>query len=78
MLYGECLKNHLIDEDFRTISFQVLGEATTSEVDRPTAYGPVSFTPGTAPWFRLISLHYALPHHAFFRLRYDGPRTFQD
>ena len=22
--------------------------------------------------------HYARPHHAFFRLRYDGPRKFQD
>jgi riboflavin biosynthesis pyrimidine reductase len=77
-LYGEFLKNQLIDEDFRTMSLQVLGESTKPEIDRPTAYGHVSYMPGTAPWFRLISLHYALPHHAFFRLRYEGPRTFQD
>jgi|CXWL01.1.fsa_nt_gi 5-amino-6-(5-phosphoribosylamino)uracil reductase len=77
-LYGEFLKNQLIDEDFRTISLQVLGESTKPGIDRLTAYGNVSYTPETAPWFRLISLHYALPHHAFFRLRYEGPRTFQD
>ena len=77
-LYGEFLKNQLIDEDFRTMSLQVLGQSTKPEIDRPTAYGHVSYTPGTAPWFRLISLHFALPHHAFFRLRYEGPRTFQD
>ena len=78
ILYGEFLKKQLIDEDFRTMSLQVLGESTRPEIDRPTAYGHVSYTPVTAPWFRLISLHYALPHHAFFRLRYEGPRTFQD
>lgn len=77
-LYEEFLENQLIDEDFRTMSFQVLGESTKPGIDRPTAYGRVSYTPGTAPWFRLISLHYALPHHAFFRLRYEGPRKFQD
>ena len=77
-LYGEFLKNQLIDEDFRTMSLQVLGESTKPGLDRPTAYGHESYTPGTAPWFRLISLHYALPHHAFFRLRYEGPRNFQD
>ena len=77
-LYEEFLENQLIDEDFRTMSFQVLGESTKPGIDRPTAYGHVSYTPGTAPWFRLISLHYALPHHAFFRLRYEGPRKFQD
>jgi riboflavin biosynthesis pyrimidine reductase len=77
-LYGEFLKNQLIDEDFRTMSLQVLGESTKPVIDRPTAYGHVSYTPETAPWFRLISLHYALPYHAFFRLRYDGPRKFQD
>ena len=77
-LYGEFLKNQLIDEDFRTMSLQVLGQSTKPEINRPSAYGHVSYTPGTAPWFRLISLHYALPYHAFFRLRYEGPRTFQD
>ncbi len=77
-LYGEFLKNQLIDKDFRTMSLQVLGESTKTGIDRPTAYGHVSHTPETAPWFRLISLHYALPYHAFFRFRYEGPRTFQD
>ena len=38
-LYGEFLKNQLIDEDFRTISFQVLGESTKPGIERPTAYG---------------------------------------
>jgi len=77
-LYGDFLKHQLIDEDFRTMSLQVLGDSTKPGIDRPTAYGHVSYTPETAPWFRLISLHYALPHHAFFRLRYEGPRTFQE
>jgi riboflavin biosynthesis pyrimidine reductase len=77
-LYGELLKARLIDEDFRTISLQVLGRSTQPGIDRPTAYGDVSYTPESAPWFRLISLHYALPHHAFLRLRYEGPRKFPD
>jgi 5-amino-6-(5-phosphoribosylamino)uracil reductase len=76
-LYGELLKKQLIDEDFRTISLQVLGSSTQPGVDRPTAYGDVSYTPESAPWFRLISLHYALPYHAFLRLRYEGPKEFQ-
>lgn len=75
-LYSELLKKHLIDEDFRTISLQVLGKSTKPEIDRPTTYGDVSYTPESAPWFRLISIHYAVPHHAFFRLRYEGPRKF--
>jgi len=77
-LYGQFLNNQLIDEDFRTIALQVLGESTRAGHERPTAYGHVSYTPETAPWYRMISLHYALPHHAFLRLRYEGPRTFQD
>jgi 5-amino-6-(5-phosphoribosylamino)uracil reductase len=77
-LYGELLKEHLIDEDFRTISLQVLGKSTQPEIDRPTTYGDVSYTPESAPWFRMISIHCALPYHAFFRLRYEGPRKFQD
>jgi riboflavin biosynthesis pyrimidine reductase len=76
-LYGELLKKHLIDEDFRTIALQVLGKSTKPGIDRPTTYGDVSYTPESAPWFRLISIHYAVPHHAFFRLRYEGPRKFQ-
>ncbi len=75
-LYGELLSRCLIDEDFRTLSLQVLGQSTDPAVDRPTAYGKVSYTPENAPWFKLISLHYALPYHAFFRLRYVGPRHF--
>jgi riboflavin biosynthesis pyrimidine reductase len=75
-LYGELLKKQLIDEDFRTISLQVLGESSKPKIPRPTAYGDVSFAPETAPWFTLISLHYALPFHAFLRLRYKGPRPF--
>jgi riboflavin biosynthesis pyrimidine reductase len=77
-LYGELLKKHLIDEDFRTISLQILGKSTKPGIDRPTTYGDVSYTPESAPWFRLISIHYAVPHHAFFRLRYEGPREFQE
>jgi len=76
-LYEEFLRNQLIDEDFRTMSFQILGESTKPWINRPTSYGHVSYTPETAPWFRLISLHYSLPYHAFFRFRYEGPRTSQ-
>ena len=75
---GELLKKDLIDEDFRTISLQVLGNSTKPGTDRPTAYGDVSYTPESSPWFRLISIHYAVPHHAFFRLRYEGPRELQE
>jgi riboflavin biosynthesis pyrimidine reductase len=77
-LYGELLRKQLIDEEFQTISLQVLGKTTKPGIDRPTAYGNVSYKPESAPWFRLISLHYALPYQAFFRHRYEGPRTFQD
>lgn len=61
---------------FRTISLQVLGKSTEPGLDRPTAYGKVSYVSETAPWFKLISLHCVLPHHAIFRLRYVGPRHF--
>ena len=75
-LYSELLKNKFMDEDFRTIAFQVLGKSTIPSVERPSTYGDVSYTPETAPWFRLISMHYAPPYHAFLRLRYEGPRNF--
>ncbi len=77
-LYGQLLKEQLVDEEFRTISLQVLGETTEPRIDRPTSYGNVSYTPEIAPWFRLISIHYALPYHAFFRHRYEGPREIPD
>lgn len=73
-VYGELLQRNLIDEDFRTIALQVLGLSTNPEIVRPSTYGNVSYTPETAPWFKLISLHYALPYHVFLRLRYTGPR----
>ncbi len=75
-LYSELLKKQFIDEDFRTISFQVVGASTVPGIERPTTYGNVSYVPETAPWFKLISMHVALPHHAFLRLRYEGPRKF--
>jgi riboflavin biosynthesis pyrimidine reductase len=77
-VYGALLDRQLIDEDFRTISFQVIGKSTQPGVERPTTYGNVGYFPESAPWFRLISLHYALPYHAFLRLRYEGRRTFPD
>lgn len=75
-VYGQLLQKRLIDEDFRTLSLQVLGHSTVPNIDRPSSYGDVSYKPETAPWFQLISLHYSLPYHVFFRLRYRGPRTF--
>lgn len=75
-LYSELLKKQFIDEDFRTIAFQVLGASTIPGIERPTTYGNVSYLPETAPWFKLISMHVALPYHAFLRLRYEGPRKF--
>lgn len=75
-VYAQLLRNRLIDEDFRTLSLQVLGDSTVAGIERPSSYGGVSYTPETAPWFHLISLHYSLPHHIFLRLRYRGPRTF--
>jgi riboflavin biosynthesis pyrimidine reductase len=75
-LYGEMLNRELVDEEFRTLSLQVLGKTTKPPIERPTAYGHLSYVPETAPWFRLVSLHYALPYHAFLRVRYEGPRKF--
>jgi hypothetical protein len=75
-LSGQLLQRRSIDEDFRTLSLQVLGHSTVHKVDRPSSYGDVSYKPETAPWFQLISLHYSLPYHVFFRLRYRGPRAF--
>ncbi len=75
-VYAQLLQRRLIDEDFRTLSLQVLGHSTVHKVERPTSYGDVSYKPETAPWFQLISLHYSLPYHVFFRLRYRGPRAF--
>lgn len=75
-LYGEMLNQKLVDEEFRTVSMQVLGTSTKPDLQRPTAYGNATFSPETAPWFRLISMHYALPYHLFLRLRYEGPRKF--
>lgn len=75
-VYGQFLQRRLIDEDFRTLSLQVIGNSTVHKVERPSSYGDVSYQPETAPWFELISLHYSLPYHVFFRLRYRGPRAF--
>jgi riboflavin biosynthesis pyrimidine reductase len=75
-LYGEMLKEKLVDEEFRTISMQVLGTSAKPDLQRPTAYGNATFTPEDAPWFRMISLHYAAPYHAFLRVRYEGARKF--
>lgn len=75
-LYGEMLKENLVDEEFRTISMQILGTSTKPDLQRPAAYGNATFLPETAPWFRLISMHYAMPYHLFLRLRYEGPRKF--
>ena len=77
-VYGALLDRQLIDEDFRTISFQVMGKSTQPGIERPTPYGEVGYLPESAPWFRLVSLHYALPYHAFLRLRYAGSRKFDD
>jgi len=74
--YGQLLDAKLIDDDFRTVSAQVIGKSTNSDIPRPTAYGNVSYFPETAPWFELISLHASLPHHLFMRWRYKGPRKF--
>ena len=52
-------RKSLIDEDFRTISLQVLGKSTKPWIGRPTTYGDVSYTPESAPWFSLVSMHYA-------------------
>lgn len=76
--YGDLLQQQLIDEDFRTISAQVLGASSGSTSERPTAYGQVSYVTQTAPWFEIISIHLARPYHLFLRLRYRGPRQFQD
>jgi riboflavin biosynthesis pyrimidine reductase len=77
-VYSEFLRRQLVDEEFRTISFQVIGESTQKGITRPTPYGNISYTPELAPWFKLISLHYSLPHHVFLRLRYEGTLPFAE
>jgi hypothetical protein len=77
-LYGQLLGLKLVDEDFRTISTQVIGESTQPNIERPTAYGQVSYKLETAPWFRIISVHCSPPYHIFLRLRYEGTREFGD
>lgn len=72
-LYSQFFAASLIDEDFRTISTQVIGQQGEGPDSRPAAYEGPPFVPETAPWLRLISLHYALPYHLFLRLRYRGP-----
>ncbi len=75
-LYGQLLQQGLIDEDFRTISAQVLGKSSIPGLERPTTYGNLSYSPGTAPWFDIVSVHMSPPHHLFLRLRHRGPRRF--
>lgn len=74
-VYGQLIKNNFVDEEFRTISMQVLGQSSDPSIERPSAYGQASFLPELAPWFRLVSIHYALPFHVFLRIRYQGPRN---
>ncbi len=69
-LYSQLIAAGQVDEEFRTMSLQVAGESTNAAIARPTPYGPLSFEPETAPWLKLISLHYALPSHMFLRLRF--------
>ncbi len=68
-LYSQLLSAGLVDEEFRTIAMQVVGQAPAGAPARPTAYGALSFRPETAPWHRIISLHAARPYHLFLRLR---------
>src|ERR1700682_69662 len=75
-LYGQLIEKDFVNEEFRTISLQVLGKSADPNIERPSAYGHSSFTPERAPWFQLISIHYALPYHVFLRIRHEGPRTF--
>lgn len=70
-LYAQLFGAGLVDEEFRTISLRVAGVSARLPIRRPTAYGDLSFTPATAPWERLISLHAAPPHHLFVRARLD-------
>lgn len=71
-LYSQFFAAALIDEDFRTVSAQVIGGAAEGAGARPRAYIGPPFLPETAPWYDLVSLHYALPSHLFLRLRYRG------
>lgn len=71
-VYAQWMADHLVDEDFRTIALQVMGQAAAGAPRRPTAYGALSFLPATAPWYRMVSLHVARPSHLFLRLRRTG------
>jgi riboflavin biosynthesis pyrimidine reductase len=75
-LYGQFLESRLVDEEWRTISTQVLGKSTDPKAERPTSYGDAVFGPVSAPWFKIVSVHISPPYHLFLRLQYEGPRTF--
>lgn len=71
-LFTQFLEAGLVHELFLTLSPQVAGRVI--HAFRPGLVEGLTFTPETAPWFRLISTKSA-GNHLFLRYRYSGART---
>jgi riboflavin biosynthesis pyrimidine reductase len=59
-LFGQFLKEYLVDELFLTIAPQIAGRDST--VDRPALVRDVAFAPGNAPWLKLLSVKHSCGH----------------
>jgi riboflavin biosynthesis pyrimidine reductase len=65
-LLGQFVKELLIDELFLTIAPQIAGRDST--IDRPALVRDVAFSPGNAPWLKLLSVKHSCDH-IFLRYR---------
>lgn len=68
-LFGQFLREHLIDELFLTLAPQIAGRSST--LDRPALIREVAFVPEEAPWLQLLSIKRS-GDHLFLRYRKDG------
>jgi riboflavin biosynthesis pyrimidine reductase len=59
-LFGEFMAAKAIDDLFLTLSPQIAGR--TSDARRPALVDGTEFTPGRAPWFRLLSVKQSADH----------------
>src|SRR5262249_9951045 len=82
-LKGQLESQGLMDEAYRTLAMQVIGNSTNPNVHRPTVHGKTSYLPETAPWYTITSVHLGKDddgkaRHLLLRLKYEGPRKFSE
>lgn len=70
-MFARFLEAGLVHELFLTLSPQIAGRGADSV--RLGLVEGLSFLPGSAPWFELMSSK-AADNHVFLRYRYSGPR----